>query len=149
MFYLKIDLDEGIIEVKKENNQPMNEKTIEEDIKTRDSPEAFSRGETSDIKLKSETTVPHSPAKSSSPEPTQRKDIHITSNSVEDSPVKSLRKWVDGCFVQRDSNMSSCPSSVQSARVEHQSPPSTPPQRSSTETSVIYTGKMANSKSQC
>jgi len=140
LFYYKIDRDEDIVEVKKEHNERMNAKTIEEDIKARDSPKRSSEGETND-KLTSETTVPRSPAKSSSPDLIKRKDTHITSNSVEDSPVKSLRKWVDGCFVQRDSNMSSCPSSVQSASIGHQSPPPTSPQRSSTETSVIYSGK--------
>ena len=48
--------------------------------------------------------------------------------SVEDSPVKSLRKWVDGCFYQPP-------------LVEPDTPPSTPPHRTTAETPVITSGE--------
>lgn len=51
--------------------------------------------------------------------------------NVEDSPVKSLRKWVDGCFHNTPANL------MNISPVPCETPPSTPPQRSSTEASVI------------
>ena len=55
--------------------------------------------------------------------------------NVEDSPVKSLRKWVDGCFHNSPVNLANAsPSSCET-------PPSTPPQKASTEASVIISGK--------
>lgn len=56
--------------------------------------------------------------------------------SVEDSPVKSLRKWVDGCFHNTPGNL------VNISPIPCETPPSTPPQRSSTEASVIISGKV-------
>ncbi|KAJ7360617.1 Cinnamoyl-CoA reductase 1 [Desmophyllum pertusum] len=51
--------------------------------------------------------------------------------NVEDSPVKSLRKWVDGCFHNTPVNL------VNTSPVSCETPPSTPPQKASTEASVI------------
>lgn len=51
--------------------------------------------------------------------------------NVEDSPVKSLRKWVDGCFHNTPVNL------LKTNPAPCETPPSTPPQRSSTEASVI------------
>lgn len=58
--------------------------------------------------------------------------------SVQDSPVKSLRKWVDGCFHNTPANLVNTMSPVQVATAE--TPPSTPTNRSSTEMSVISSG---------
>lgn len=55
--------------------------------------------------------------------------------SVQDSPVKSLRKWVDGCFHNTPANLVNTMSPIQVASAE--TPPSTPTNRSSTEMSVI------------
>lgn len=137
MFLLISDIEDDITEVKKENINYIKEKTIEEDVRTRDSP--ASSLERND-KVPSETMVALSPEQPSSPDTIQRKGPHISLNSVEDSPVKSLRKWVDGCFVQ--GSVPSCPSAVQSVSVGYQTPPSTPPQRTSTETPVIATGNI-------
>lgn len=54
--------------------------------------------------------------------------------NVEDSPVKSLRKWVDGCFHNTPVNL------VNTSPVSCETPPSTPPQKASTEASVIISG---------
>lgn len=51
--------------------------------------------------------------------------------NVEDSPVKSLRKWVDGCFHNTPASV------VNTSPASCETPPSTPPQKASTETSVI------------
>ena len=58
--------------------------------------------------------------------------------NVEDSPVKSLRKWVDGCFHNTPVNL------LKTNPAPCETPPSTPPQRSSTEASVIISGKELN-----
>lgn len=55
--------------------------------------------------------------------------------NVEDSPVKSLRKWVDGCFHNTPVNV------VNTSPASCETPPSTPPQKASTEASVIISGK--------
>lgn len=52
----------------------------------------------------------------SSPVETDNRRIQHTS-SVEDSPVKSLRKWVDGCFDNTRTNTAQAPDT----------PPQTPP----------------------
>ncbi|XP_020609740.1 iroquois-class homeodomain protein IRX-4-like isoform X2 [Orbicella faveolata] len=52
-------------------------------------------------------------------------------SNVEDSPVKSLRKWVDGCFHNTPVNV------VNTSPASCETPPSTPPQKASTEASVI------------
>ena len=59
----------------------------------------------------------------------------IVPSNVEDSPVKSLRRWVDGCFHNTTVN------SVNLCSAAGETPPSTPPQRTSTETAVITSGK--------
>jgi len=56
-------------------------------------------------------------------------------SNVEDSPVKSLRKWVDGCFHNTPVNV------VNTSPASCETPPSTPPQKASTEASVIISGK--------
>lgn len=55
--------------------------------------------------------------------------------TVEDSPVKSLRKWVDGCFHNTPINV------VNISPTPCETPPSTPPQKTSTESSLIVSGK--------
>ena len=55
--------------------------------------------------------------------------------NVEDSPVKSLRKWVDGCVHNTPASV------VNTSPASCETPPSTPPQKASTETSVITSGK--------
>lgn len=55
--------------------------------------------------------------------------------TVEDSPVKSLRKWVDGCFHNTPINV------VNISPTPCETPPSTPPQKTSTESSLIISGK--------
>ena len=58
---------------------------------------------------------------------------------VEDSPVKSLRKWVDGCF---HNNSAPVPVSTTSQACLTDTPPATPPHRTSTECPVITAGKI-------
>ena len=60
--------------------------------------------------------------------------------NVEDSPVKSLRKWVDGCFHNTPVNV------VNTSPASCETPPSTPPQKASTEASVIISGKAEHRK---
>lgn len=55
----------------------------------------------------------------------------VTTGDPEDSPVKSLRKWVDGCFHNTPVSLVNTSSST------CETPPSTPPHKSSTEASVI------------
>lgn len=55
----------------------------------------------------------------------------VTTGDPEDSPVKSLRKWVDGCFHNTPVSL------VNTSPSTCETPPSTPPQKSSTEASVI------------
>lgn len=55
--------------------------------------------------------------------------------NVEDSPVKSLRKWVDGCFHNTPASV------VNISPASCETPPLTPPQKASTEASVITSGK--------
>lgn len=73
--------------------------------------------------------------------------VHCVTNaaepSVQDSPVKSLRKWVDGCFHNTPANLVNTMNSVQVASAE--TPPSTPTNRSSTEMSVISSGTVCYS----
>ncbi|XP_068691600.1 iroquois-class homeodomain protein irx-4-A-like isoform X2 [Montipora capricornis] len=61
--------------------------------------------------------------------------VHCVTSTIEpnvqDSPVKSLRKWVDGCFHDTTASL------VNINPVPCETPPSTPTNRSSTETSVI------------
>lgn len=56
--------------------------------------------------------------------------------TVEDSPVKSLRKWVDGCFHNTPINV------VNISPTPCETPPSTPPQKTSTESSLIISGSV-------
>lgn len=60
----------------------------------------------------------------------------VTTGDPEDSPVKSLRKWVDGCFHNTPVSLVNTSSST------CETPPSTPPHKSSTEASVIIAGKV-------
>lgn len=61
--------------------------------------------------------------------------------NVEDSPVKSLRKWVDGCFHNSPVNLANTTSSPSC-----ETPPTTPPQKASAEASVIISGIVKTSK---
>lgn len=92
-----------------------------------------------------ETTVAPTPAIRTVPAIITKRE-HDVSGSMEDSPVKSLRKWVDGCFYSP--TMSSCPVPQPSSPLQHQkrnsSPPSTPTQRTSTEIPVITSGTVPN-----
>ncbi|KAK3716105.1 hypothetical protein QZH41_019653, partial [Actinostola sp. cb2023] len=133
------NVEDDIKEVKKEIID-FRDKIVEHKA-SRDSPDGCSERNENVSRGVVPTTVAPSPAITTSPPNLSRKDHHISSNSVEDSPVKSLRKWVDGCF--HNSVVTSCPTSVQSLSPEHyQTPPSTPPQRTSTETPVISSGRV-------
>ena len=62
---------------------------------------------------------------------------HSVQSNVEDSPVKSLRKWVDGCF---HNSAVPAPVSSSSPLSVTDTPPATPPHRTSTECPVITSG---------
>ena len=57
-----------------------------------------------------------------------------TPPTAEDSPVKSLRKWVDGCFHQRQTVLTDSP-----AVAHPDTPPSTPPHRQPTAEAAVIT----------
>lgn len=65
-------------------------------------------------------------------------------SSVEDSPVKSLRKWVDGCF--HNSAVPVCVNMNPPVAVTD-TPPATPPHRTSTECPVIASAPRSSSGS--
>lgn len=69
---------------------------------------------------------------------------HSSESSVEDSPVKSLRKWVDGCF--HDSAVPVCVNTNTPVAVTD-TPPATPPHRTSTECPVIASAPRLSSGS--
>ena len=98
---------------------------------------------TMDISEQPKTTTESSPNRTANPVvqfQALRAVQCVTSGDPEDSPVKSLRKWVDGCFHNTPVSL------VNTSPSTCETPPSTPTQNLSTEASVIIQGKVDRKK---
>lgn len=113
----------------KEENITIFKETLDKDERKENMP-----SNTMDISEQPKTTTESSPNRTANPVvqfQALRAVQCVTSGDPEDSPVKSLRKWVDGCFHNTPVSL------VKTSPSPCETPPSTPTQNLSTEASVI------------